>query len=337
MKTAIITGIYGQDGSYLAKNLLRKNYRVIGAERRTASGSPWRLDYHDVSNQIEYADFELLESSTIIKMIEKYQPDEIYNLAAQSFVKSSFEIPVYTGNSTALGVTRILEALRLMKNDARFYQASSSEMYGKVLEIPQNEDTPFYPRSPYAVAKTYAHWMTVNYREAYGMHCCSGILFNHESPLRGSEFVTKKITSTMAKIKLKQHDVLEVGNIHAKRDWGFAGDYVEAMYLMLNHDIPDDFVICTGETHTVKEFIEKTAAILDIEIAWEGENENTVGIDVMTNKVIVKINKKFYRPTEVDILLGDPSKAIKILGWKPKCSFDQLIEDMVKADLEFIK
>ena len=336
MKTAIITGIYGQDGAYLTKHLLEKGYKVIGAERRSASGSPWRLDYLNVTKEVTFEDFELLESSTIMKMLEKHRPDEFYNLAAQSFVQSSFEAPVYTGNSTGLGVARILEALRQISPDTRFYQASSSEMFGKVMEIPQKETTPFYPRSPYAVAKLYSHWMTINYREAYDQFCCSGILFNHESPLRGIEFVTKKITSTMVKIKMKKEDTLEVGNIDAKRDWGFAGDYVDAMHLMLNQKKPDDYVICTGETHTVKEFIDKTAQALEFDLVWDGEGEKTVGVDRKTNKKIVKINKKFYRPTEVDILLGDCSKAKENLDWKPKCSFDSLIEMMVDADLKFL-
>ena len=337
MKTAIITGIYGQDGAYLAKNLLEKGYKVIGAERRSASGSPWRLDYLGVTKEVIFEDFELLESSTIMKMLEKYKPEEFYNLAAQSFVKSSFEAPVYTGNTTGLGVARILESLKQINPETKFYQASSSEMFGKVIEIPQKETTPFYPRSPYAAAKAYSHWMTVNYREAYGQYCCSGILFNHESPLRGEEFVTKKITSTMVKIKLKKDDLLEVGNISAKRDWGFAGDYVEAMHLMLNQEKADDYVICTGETHTVKEFIDKTADALDIKLAWEGEDEEMVGIDKNANKEIIKINKNFYRPTEVDILLGDCSKAKNYLGWVPKCSFDSLVQMMVEADLDFLK
>ena len=336
MKTAIITGIYGQDGAYLTKHLLEKGYKVIGAERRSASGSPWRLDYLNVTKEVPFEEIELLESSTIMKMLEKHRPDEFYNLAAQSFVQSSFEAPVYTGNSTGLGVARILEALRQISSDTRFYQASSSEMFGKVMEIPQKETTPFYPRSPYAVAKLYSHWMTINYREAYDQFCCSGILFNHESPLRGIEFVTKKITSTMVKIKMKKEDTLEVGNIDAKRDWGFAGDYVDAMHLMLNQKKPDDYVICTGETHTVKEFIDKTAQALEFDLVWDGEGEKTVGVDRKTNKKIVKINKKFYRPTEVDILLGDCSKAKENLDWKPKCSFDSLIEMMVDADLKFL-
>jgi GDPmannose 4,6-dehydratase len=295
------------------------------------------LDHHGITKEISYEDFELLESSTIMRILKKYQPDEFYNLAAQSFVKSSFETPVYTGNTTGLGVTRILDAIKQLNPATKFYQASSSEMFGKVIEIPQKETTPFFPRSPYAVAKAYAHWMTVNYREAYNLYCCSGMLFNHESPLRGSEFVTKKITSTMAKIKLNKEKLLEVGNINAKRDWGFAGDYVEAMHLMLNQNEADDYVICTGETHTVKEFIDKTAEVLSIKIAWEGEEERMVGIDKKTNNIIIKVNEEYYRPAEVDILLGDYQKAKEKLGWSPKCTFDSLVEMMVEADLKFLQ
>lgn len=334
MKTAIISGIQGQDGAYLARFLLDKGYKVIGAERRSASGTPWRLDKLNIRKELILEEFELLEFSTMVNLIKKYSPDEFYNLAAQSFVKASFDIPIITGNSTGLGVTRILEAIRLVKPDIKFYQASSSEMFGKVTESQQNENTPFYPRSPYAVSKVFGHFMTINYREAYNMFCCSGILFNHESPLRGLEFVTRKISSTMAKIKLKQEKVLELGNLNAKRDWGFAGDYVEAMHMMLNQQSAEDYVICTGENHSVKEFITKTAEVLDIDIAWEGQGKKTVGIDKITNNVIVKVNERFYRPSEVDVLKGDYQKAKTKMGWVPKCSFAALVEMMAEADLK---
>ena len=334
MKTAIISGICGQDGAYLAKLLLSEGYRVVGAERRSASGSAWRLEKLGIEKEVIFEEFELLESSTVFNILKKYEPQEFYNLAAQSFVKASFDTPIFTGNATGLGVTRILEAIRNFNQDIRFYQASSSEMFGKVQEIPQTELTPFYPRSPYAVAKLYGHWMAINYRESYDMFCSSGILFNHESPLRGEEFVTKKITSTLAKIKLGQDTILELGNLDAKRDWGFAGDYVKAMYSMLNVDNADDYVIATGETHSVSEFVEKACAAIGIDLAWEGEGENTVGIDIQNNKKIIRVNSNFFRPAEVDLLIGDPAKAMNELNWKPEHSFESLVEMMILDDLE---
>ena len=334
MKTAIISGICGQDGAYLAKLLLSEGYRVVGAERRSASGSAWRLEKLGIEKEVIFEEFELLESSTVFNILKKYEPQEFYNLAAQSFVKASFDTPIFTGNATGIGVTRILEAIRNFNQDIRFYQASSSEMFGKVQEIPQTELTPFYPRSPYAVAKLYGHWMAVNYRESYDMFCSSGILFNHESPLRGEEFVTKKITSTLAKIKLGQDTILELGNLDAKRDWGFAGDYVKAMHSMLNVDSADDYVIATGETHSVSEFVEKACAAIGIDLTWEGEGENTVGIDTQNNKRIIRVNSNFFRPAEVDLLIGDPSKAMKELNWKPEHSFESLVEMMILDDLE---
>ena len=334
MKTAIISGICGQDGAYLAKLLLSEGYRVVGAERRSASGSAWRLEKLGIEKEVIFEEFELLESSTVFNILKKYEPQEFYNLAAQSFVIASFDTPIFTGNATGIGVTRILEAIRNFNQDIRFYQASSSEMFGKVQEIPQTELTPFYPRSPYAVAKLYGHWMAVNYRESYYMFCSSGILFNHESPLRGEEFVTKKITSTLAKIKFGQDTVLELGNLDAKRDWGFAGDYVKAMHSMLNVDNANDYVIATGETHSVSEFVEKACTAIGIDLAWEGEGENTVGIDTQNNKRIIKVNSNFFRPAEVDLLIGDPAKAMKELNWKPEHSFESLVEMMILDDLE---
>ena len=334
MKTAIISGICGQDGAYLAQLLLSKGYKVVGAERRSASGSTWRLEKLGIDDEVTIEEFELIESSTALKILDKHKPDEFYNLAAQSFVKASFDIPVFTGNTTGLGVTRVLEALRSYNDRIKFYQASSSEMFGKVIETPQTENTPFYPRSPYAVAKAYGHWMTVNYRESYDMFCCSGILFNHESPLRGEEFVTRKITSQLSKIKLGLIDTLELGNLEARRDWGFAGDYVKAMNMMLLQEKPDDYVVATGETHSVAEFVERAASYLGIDLVWEGEGKNQQGLDKNNNKVIVKVNEDFYRPAEVDTLIGDSSKANKVLNWKPECSFDNLVEMMVKEDLD---
>ena len=324
MKTAIISGICGQDGAYLAQLLLSKGYKVVGAERRSASGSAWRLEKLGIDDEVTIEEFELIESSTALKILDKHKPDEFYNLAAQSFVKASFDIPVFTGNTTGLGVTRMLEAIRSYNDRIKFYQASSSEMFGKVIETPQTENTPFYPRSPYAVAKAYGHWMTVNYRESYDMFCCSGILFNHESPLRGEEFVTRKITTQLSKIKLGLIDTLELGNLEARRDWGFAGDYVKAMNMMLLQEKPDDYVVATGETHSVAEFVERAASYLGIDLVWEGEGKNQQGLDKNNNNVIVKVNEDFYRPAEVDTLIGDSSKANKVLNWKPECSFDNL-------------
>ena len=334
MKTAIISGICGQVGAYLAQLLLSKGYKVVGAERRSASGSAWRLEKLGIDDEVTIEEFELIESSTALKILDKHKPDEFYNLAAQSFVKASFDIPVFTGNTTGLGVTRMLEAIRSYNDRIKFYQASSSEMFGKVIETPQTENTPFYPRSPYAVAKAYGHWMTVNYRESYDMFCCSGILFNHESPLRGEEFVTRKITSQLSKIKLGLIDTLELGNLEARRDWGFAGDYVKAMNMMLLQEKPDDYVVATGETHSVAEFVERAASYLGIDLVWEGEGKNQQGLDKNNNNVIVKVNEDFYRPAEVDTLIGDSSKANKVLNWKPECSFDNLVEMMVKEDLD---
>ena len=336
-KIALITGISGQDGAYLAKFLLSKGYKVIGGERRSASGSLWRLKELGVENDIEIADFELSEFTNIYRIIEKYNPDEIYNLAAQSFVAASFEMPITTSDVTGIGVSRILEAIRHINPNIKFYQASSSEMFGKISEVPQNENTIFYPRSPYGVAKLFGHWITINYRESYDIFACSGISFNHESPLRGEQFVTRKITIGLSEIKLGSLDYLELGNLDSKRDWGYAGDYVEAMYLMLQQNKADDFVIATGKNYSVRDFIIATCNELNIKIEWKGQNENEVAINTQNGKEIIKINPKFYRPSEVDFLLGDANKANKILNWKPKKTFKELVSIMVASDYEKLK
>jgi len=331
-KTALITGISGQDGAYLSKLLLEKGYKVIGGERRSASGTLWRLQELNIEKDIEIADFELSEFTNIYRTIDKHKPDEVYNLAAQSFVAASFEMPIMTSDVTGVGVLRLLEAIRQINPKIKFYQASSSEMFGKVAESPQNENTPFYPRSPYGVAKLFGHCMTINYREAYDLFACSGILFNHESPLRGEQFVTRKITISLSKIRLGLQDCLELGNLDSKRDWGYAEDYVEAMFLMLQHNKPDNYVISTGETYSVKDFINAACNELNINISWEGNGLNEVAIDKKSNKTIIKINPKYYRPTEVDLLLGDARKAKKILNWEPKSNFKDLVSKMVKSD-----
>ncbi len=336
-KVALITGIRGQDGAYLAKLLLEKGYEVWGADRRSGDNSSWRLKELGIEKEIKFIYLDLLEFSNILRVIEKVKPDEVYNLAAQSFVGVSFEQPILTAEVDAIGPLRLLEAIRTVKPDTKFYQASTSEMFGKVREIPQKEDTPFYPRSPYGVAKVFAHWITVNYREAYNMFACSGILFNHESPLRGVEFVTRKITYTLARIKYGLADTLVLGNLDAKRDWGYAPEYVEAMWLMLQQPYPDDYVIATGETHTVREFVEEAAKIAGFEIEWEGEGLNEKGIDRKTGKVIVKVSKEFYRPSEVDILIGDYTKAKQKLGWQPKTKFKDLVRIMMETDLTRVK
>lgn len=336
MKTAFISGISGQDGAYLAQLLLNNGYNVIGGDRRTASGSLWRLGELGILKDVEIVDFELAEFTNIMRQIEKNDIQEFYNLASQSFVGASFEMPLMTSDITGISVIRILEAIRKINPTIKFYQASSSEMFGKAQETPQNEKTPFYPRSPYGVAKLFGHWTTVNYREAYNLFACSGILFNHESPLRGDEFVTKKISKSLSKIKLGKLDLLELGNLEAKRDWGFAGDYVKAMWLMLQHEKPDDYVVATGESHSVIEFINLASSFLGMQIAWEGEKENIVGINKSTNKIIIRVNKKFYRPSEVDHLVGDSSKARDVLGWSASVSFENLVAMMVGADLKLL-
>ena len=314
MPTALITGVTGQDGSYLAEFLLEQGYTVIGMVRRTSTINFDRIRH--IQDRIEIVQGDLLDQMSVIGLLHEYRPQEVYNLAAQSFVPTSFTQPVLTGEFTALGVTRMLEAVRIVDPKIRFYQASSSEMFGKVAEVPQRESTPFYPRSPYGVAKVYGHWITVNYRESYNMFGCSGILFNHESPRRGLEFVTHKITHGAARIKLGLADGLRLGNLEARRDWGFAGDYVRAMWLMLQQDAPDDFVIATGETHSVKEFVEEAFGYLDLD--W---------------RQYVTQDQKFYRPAEVDLLVGDPSKAGQLLGWEPSVAFRDLVRLMVDADV----
>lgn len=334
MKTAFVSGISGQDGAYLAKLLLENDYRVIGGDRRTARGSLWRLDELGIKKDIEITDFELAEITNIMRVIEQNHIDEFYNLAAQSFVGASFEMPTMTSDITGLGVLRILEAIRKTNPKIKFYQASTSEMFGKAQQIPQNEQTQFYPRSPYGISKLFGHWMTVNYRESYNMFACSGILFNHESPLRGEEFVTRKISLGLTSIKKGSQAILELGNLEAKRDWGFAGDYVEAMWMMLQYDKPDDYVIASGISHSVKEFIDKACQLLGIELIWEGIGIDSKGIDRKSGKVLIQVNPKYYRPSEVDYLLGDATKARRILGWQPKVSFDNLVELMIKFDLK---
>jgi GDPmannose 4,6-dehydratase len=332
-KRAFITGVTGQDGAYLSKLLLEKGYEVFGAYRRSASTNVWRLEELGIADQVKLVPFELLEFSNIVRSLEKTQPDEFYNLAAQSFVATSFEQPLYTADVDAMGVTRILEAIRMVNPKIRFYQASTSEMFGLVQETPQTEKTPFYPRSPYGVAKLYGHWMTVNYRESFGLHASSGILFNHESPLRGKEFVTRKITTTLAKIKHGKQKVLELGNLEAKRDWGFAGDYVEGMWRMVQQDQADDYVLATGQTYTVKDFVDRAATVMGFNLEWQGQAEQMKAVDAKTGNVVVQINPEFYRPAEVELLLGNSEKAKSKLGWKLEVAFEHLVTLMAQADL----
>ncbi len=337
-KIAMISGITGQDGGYLAKFLLEKGYRVIGLYRRGATDTFSRLKEHGIFDKVELKDFDLLEFSNICRLMKNYQPDEFYNLAAQSFVAASWEEPIYTAQADGMGVLYILEAIREFSPHTRLYQASTSEMFGKVQEIPQKETTPFYPRSPYGVAKLMAHWMCVNYRESFNVFATSGILFNHESPMRGKEFVTRKITAHFARLATGLTDKpLELGNLNAKRDWGFAGDYVEMMWLMLQQDKPDTYVIATGETHPIRDFVEEAGRVAGFDIKWQGENENEVGIDQNSGKVVVKVNPKFFRPAEVELLIGDPSKAEKVLGWKRKVDYKGLCKMMMEKDLERAK
>jgi len=332
-KKALITGINGQDGAYLSKLLLDKGYKVYGTCRRSTSERFTRLKILGVFDKVHLYDFDLLEVSNIQKIIKEIMPDEIYNLAAQSFVPSSFTVPIVTADINALGTLRILDAIHLINKKIKFYQASTSEMFGKVKEIPQNESTPFHPRSPYGVSKLFAHWITINYHESYNMYACCGILFNHESPLRGDEFVTKKITSTLSNIKNGSNEILNVGNIYAKRDWGFAGDYVEAMWLMLQQKKVDDYVISTGNTYLVKDFIDLTLTYLKFDYKWIGKGLEQRVINNNTGKTLVKINKKFFRPAEVDLLIGNSNKAKKKLKWKPKTSIKKLVKLMVDHDL----
>ena len=343
-KTALITGATGQDGAYLARLLLDKGYIVHGVKRRSSSFNTERVDdlyrdphEHETRFRLHYGD--LTDSTNLIRLVQETQPDEIYNLAAQSHVAVSFETPEYTGNADALGTLRLLEAIRILgiEKDVRFYQASTSELYGKVQEVPQSETTPFYPRSPYAAAKLYAYWITVNYREAYGIHASNGILFNHEGPTRGETFVTRKITRAVAGIERGLQSTLYLGNLDAKRDWGHARDYVEGMWRIVQHDVPDDWVLATGETHSVREFVELAFAELGRTIEWKGEGVDEIGRDAKTGDVLVRIDPRYFRPTEVDLLIGDPTKAFDKLGWKHTTSFVDLVKEMVRADLDLIE
>ncbi len=334
MKTALITGVLGQDGAYLARQLLDKGYRVVGAYRRSASSSNWRLRRLGVEGAVEMVPMELLELSNVLRVVETVAPDEVYNLAAQSFVAASFDQPLYTSEVDALGVTRLLEAIRSAAPEARFYQASSSEMFGKIQAPMQSETTPFYPRSPYGVAKLYGHWITVNYRESFGLHASSGILFNHESPLRGREFVTRKITATFAEMAAGSDAVLELGNLDSERDWGFAGDYVRGMWLMLQQDAPDSYVLATGEKASVRRFVEMAGEAAGFRVEWSGDGVDTVGRDAKSGRELVRVNPAFFRPAEVDVLLGDASKARAVLGWRPEVDLAALAEMMVRADAD---
>lgn len=343
-KTALISGVTGQDGAYLAELLLNKGYIVHGIKRRSSSFNTARIDHlyvdpHDPDARFFLHYGDLTDSTNIIRIVQETKPDEIYNLGAQSHVQVSFETPEYTANSDAVGVLRFLEAIRIlgMEKSTRFYQASTSELYGKVVETPQSETTPFYPRSPYAAAKLYAYWITVNYREAYGIHASNGILFNHESPLRGETFVTRKITRAVAAIHHKLQDVIYLGNLDAKRDWGHARDYVEGMWRILQQDEADDYVLGTGETHSVREFVELAFAHINVEIVWEGEGIHEVGKNAETRDILVRIDARYFRPTEVDLLLSDPTKAKEKLGWSHTVEFKELVTDMVASDLKVIE
>lgn len=339
-KRALITGVTGQDGSYLSELLLAKGYEVHGIKRRSSSINTARVDHlyqdpheSDVCFRLHYGD--LTDATNLIRIVQEVQPDEVYNLAAQSHVAVSFDTPEYTANADALGTLRLLEAIRILRLEekTRFYQAGTSELYGKVQATPQNESTPFYPRSPYAAAKLYAHWITVNYREAYGMHASNGILFNHESPERGETFVTRKITRMVARISMGAEETLYLGNLKARRDWGHARDYVEAMYAIMQHAEPGDYVVATGEQHSVREFVEEAFWHAGIPIAWRGEDEHEVGYDDRNHKILVRVDPRYFRPTEVDSLLGDATRAKQILGWQPRIGFKELVEEMVREDI----
>ena len=339
MKKALITGITGQDGSYLAELLLHKGYEVHGIMRRASTFNTQRINHiyqdpHDRNIHLHLHYGDMIDASNLSRLIEKIEPDEIYNLAAQSHVGVSFEQPEYTAETDAVGTLRLLDAIRETRVHTRVYQASTSELFGKVQEIPQKETTPFYPRSPYAVAKLYAYWIVINYREAYDLFACNGILFNHESPRRGKRFVTRKITTAVAKIKAGYQDKVYLGNLNSKRDWGYAPEYVEAMYRMLQQDRPEDFVIATGETHSIREFAENSFGYAGFHLVWEGEGAEEKGIDKKTGKVVIEVDPRYFRPTEVEILIGDPSKAKQKLGWEPKVKFEQLVEIMTKADMD---
>jgi GDPmannose 4,6-dehydratase len=340
-KCALITGITGQDGSYLAEFLLGKGYSVHGIKRRASLFNTERIDHlyqdpHEQNIRLKLHYGDLTDATNLIRIIQESQPDEIYNLGAQSHVQVSFETPEYTANSDAVGTLRVLEAIRILglEKKTRFYQASTSEMFGKVQETPQRETTPFYPRSPYGVAKLYAHWITVNYREAYGLFACSGILFNHESPLRGETFVSRKITRALTRISVGLQDTLHLGNLNALRDWGHARDYVRAQWLMLQQEVPEDFVIATGRQTSVRDFVAAAGKLLGLQIVWQGKGLDEVGIDTGTGRTLVRIDPRYFRPTEVETLVGDPTKARQKLGWSAECSFEELVEEMVRSDLE---
>jgi GDPmannose 4,6-dehydratase len=344
LKKALITGVTGQDGAYLAELLLDKGYEVHGLKRRSSSFNSTRIDHlyqdpHDpeVRFRLHYGD--MTDSTNLIRLVQEVQPDEIYNLAAQSHVQVSFETPEYTANADGIGPLRILEALRIlgMERTARFYQASTSELYGLVQEVPQRETTPFYPRSPYAVAKLYAYWITVNYREAYGMHASNGILFNHESPLRGETFVTRKITRAAAAISLGLQEKVYLGNLDARRDWGHARDYVEGMWRIVQQDAPDDYVLATGDTHTVRSFVDAAFRVVDIDIDWSGEGREEKGRDRASGRILVEIDPRYFRPTEVDLLIGDPGKAHQKLGWRHTTTLDEMVTEMVASDLKVVQ
>jgi GDPmannose 4,6-dehydratase len=342
-RVALITGVTGQDGAYLAELLLNKRYVVHGIKRRSSSFNTGRVDHlyqdpHEAGQRFVLHYGDMTDATNLIRIVQDTQPDEIYNLAAQSHVHVSFETPEYTANADGLGTLRLLEAIRIlgMEQRVRFYQASTSELYGRVQEIPQRESTPFYPRSPYGAAKLYAYWVTVNYREAYGLHASNGILFNHESPIRGETFVTRKITRAVAGIKLGRQEILFLGNLDAKRDWGHARDYVEGMWRILQQDAPDDYVLATGETHSVREFVEKAFAEIGVRIEWEGAGVEEKGLDARSGRVLVQVDPRYFRPTEVDLLVGDPSKARSKLGWQHKVSFEQLVAEMVAADVRAV-
>lgn len=336
MRNALITGITGQDGAYLSSFLLAKGYRVFGAYRRTSSVNFWRIESLGIDRHpnLKLVEYDLTDMGSAIRLLEKTEPNEVYNLAAQSFVGISFDKPITTGEITGIGALNLLEAIRIVNSSIKFYQASTSEMFGKVQKIPQDEDTAFYPRSPYGVSKLFAHWMTVNYRESYGIFGASGVLFNHESPLRGKEFVTRKITDGVARLKLKQQDILELGNLNAKRDWGYAKEYVEGMWQMLQIDIPDTFILATGRSETIRDFVTLAFKTVEIDLIWEGEGEKEKGIDSKTGKIVVQVNPRFYRPAEVDVLVGNPAKAKNVLGWEAKTTLEELCQMMVNADMK---
>ena len=335
MKTALITGITGQDGAYLAELLLNKGYSVYGAYRRTSALNFWRIDELGIDKHPDFhlIEYDLTDTGSSVRLLERTKPDEIYNLAAQSFVGVSFDQPETTAQITGLGALRLLEAIRIVNPQIRYYQASTSEMFGKVQEIPQKETTPFYPRSPYGVAKLYAHWITLNYHESYNIFGCSGILFNHESPLRGIEFVTRKITSAFARISLGKQECVELGNLDAKRDWGYAKEYVEGMWKMLQQGSPDTYILATGRTQSIRDFVEMAAKAVNINLEWHGSYSKEYAIEPQTGKIRVRVNPEFYRPAEVDLLIGNPSKAKNILGWAPQTTLEQLCQMMVEADI----